>query len=104
MSKTEIEIPAGAREISYEEFADSKISPTAANAHNRLYPKSGAQVYRVVLGQSGGGMMATNVNAETGDEAAEAALRKHPGWKVAHVAPATDEFRSTDDFAGQDAA
>ena len=47
--------------------------------------------YRVVLGQSGGGMNATVVTADTGDEAATAALTKFPGWKVINVSPATDE-------------
>ncbi len=96
MSK--VEIPAEATEIPYEAFA-RQPSPTAANAHNRLFGKSGAIRYRVVLGQSGGALTSTVVTAETGDDAADAALAKHPGWKVTNVAPATDEYRSTDDFA-----
>lgn len=101
MSK--VEIPAEAREIPFDAFSRTE-SPTAANAHNRLFPKSGAMDYRVVLGQSGGAMTGAVVNAETGDEAAEKALARHPGWKVVNVAPATDEFRLVDDFNGQAAA
>lgn len=93
-------IPAEAREIPFEAFA-RRESETAANATKRLFPKSGAMDYRVVLGQSGGALTQTVVNAETGDEAAEKALAKFPGWKVTNVAPAGSEYRSTDDFAGQ---
>lgn len=99
MSK--IPVPPEAREVSYEAFA-RPVSETAASATNRLFKKSGAIPYRVVVGQSGGGMNATIVTAESGDEAAEMALRKFPGWKVVNVAPPTDEFRSVDDFAGQE--
>ncbi len=65
------------------------ISPTAASATNPLFGVSGVQLYRVVLGGGGGGLKAENVDAATGDEAAEMALRLNPGWKVAHVSPAT---------------
>lgn len=101
MSK--VAIPAEAQEISFEAFS-RKPSETAASATNRLFGKSGAMDYRVVLGLSGGGMTATVVNAETGDDAATAALTKHPGYKVIHVAPAGGEFRSVDDFAATDMA
>lgn len=90
MSK--VPIPAEAREISYEAFA-RPVSETAASASKRLYAKSGAMPYRVTMGQSGGAMLATVVTAETGDEAAEKALAKHPGWKCINVTPATDEAR-----------
>lgn len=96
-------IPAEAREIPFEAFA-RKESETAANASKRLFGKSGAMKYRVVLGQSGGAMTSTVVEAETGDDAADMALVKNPGWKVTNVAPATDEIRQTDDFAGQQEA
>ncbi len=66
-----------------------EISPTAASAHNRLYEASGVMKYRVVLAQTGGARTATTVDAATGDEAAEKALVRHPGWKVAYVGPAT---------------
>lgn len=98
MSK--VEVPAEAREIPYEAFA-RPVSETAANAHNRLYGKSGAMKYRVVLAQSGGAQSAIVVTAETGDEAADMALQRRPGWKVTNVAPATDEYRATDDFPGE---
>jgi hypothetical protein len=94
-------IPAEAREISYESFA-RPVSETAASASNPIFGESGVIRYRVVVGQSGGGLSSTVVEAATGDKAAEAALRKFGmGWKVTHVAPATDEYRSTDDFAAQ---
>lgn len=98
-----IEVPPEARQVSYEAFA-RPVSPTAASAHNKLFLKSGAIKYRVVLGQSGGALDAVVVTAETGDEAAEMALARRPGWKVTNVAPATDEHRSVDDFAGAEAA
>lgn len=82
-------IPAEAREIPFEAFA-RKESETAANRHKPLYGKSGAMDYRVTVGQTGGAMNACVVNAESGDEAAEMALRKFPGWKVVNVTPATD--------------
>ena len=90
-------IPAEAREISYESFARAE-SPTAANAHNRLFPRSGAMDYRVVLGQSGGAMKSVVVNAETGDDAAEMALSRNHGWKVTNVAPAGSEWRDTANY------
>lgn len=101
MSK--VPVPAEAREISFEAFA-RPVSPTAASAHNRIFGKSGAMNYRVVLGQGGGALTSCVVNAETGDDAADKALAKYPGWKVTNVAPATDEYRSTDDFAASQAA
>lgn len=88
-------VPAEAREIPYEAFARAS-SPTAASATNRLFGESGVMRYRVVLGQSGGALNSTVVEAATGDRAAEAALVKFPGWKVTNVAPATDEVRATD--------
>jgi hypothetical protein len=96
-------VPAEAREVSYEAFA-RPVSPTAASASNRIFGESGAQNYRVVLGQSGGAMTSTVVNAATGDKAAEKALAQHPGWKVTNVTPAGDEYRKTDDFAAEQAA
>ena len=88
-------IPAEAREISLEEFAQGgrTISETAANATNRLYSKSGAIDYRVTVGQTGGALNGCVVKAETGDDAAEKALAKFPGWKVINVTPAGDEAR-----------
>lgn len=80
---------------------DSGFSPTAASAFNPLYGPSGAMDYAVILGQQGGPRTSTVVNAATGDEAAELAQRKYPGWKVVYVGPASSEVRATDDdFAG----
>ena len=67
-----------------------EASPTAASAHDRKFGPSGVQPYRVLLAVEGGGRVTTTVDAATGDEAAEAALRKYPGWKVAYVGPASD--------------
>ncbi len=62
-------------------------SPTAASVGNPLFGPSGVQTYRVMLATPFGQAM-TDVDAATGDEAAEKALAKHPGAKVANVAPA----------------
>jgi hypothetical protein len=69
-----------------------EASPTAANAHDRKFPDGGVQPYRVLLAPGGGGAVgrASTVDAETGDEAANKALARNPGWKVAYVGPATD--------------
>jgi hypothetical protein len=63
-------------------------SPTAASATNRLFPPSGVMPYRVVMQTAMGGFMKTDVEAATGDEAAEKALAEYPGSKVANVTPA----------------
>lgn len=96
-------IPAEAREIPFEAF-DRRPSDTAANANRRIFPKSGAMDYRVTVGQSGGGMNACVVNAETGDDAADKALRQFPGWKVINVTPATDAGLITGGVEALDAA
>lgn len=76
-----------AREITYDAF--SRVpSETAASSSKRLFGPSGAMDYRVVM-MNGSAQMPVVVNASTGDEAAEEALRKHPGLKVAYVGPAT---------------
>lgn len=67
-----------------------EVSPTAASAYDRKFGPSGVQAYRVLLGMQGGARQTTVVEAATGDDAALAALRKYPGWKVAYVGPATD--------------
>lgn len=76
-----------AREIPAEAFG-TRLSETAANIANRLYPKSGVMRYRVVV-MNGAAQAVTHVEAATGDEAAEMALAKYPGQKVAYVGPAT---------------
>ena len=75
------------REIPAEAFA-SRLSDTAANSTNRRFGPSGAMKYRVVL-VNGSAQSVVNVEAATGDDAAAAALARHPGQKVAFVGPAT---------------
>lgn len=75
------------REISYDAFS-REPSPTAANSSKRLYGPSGVMTYRVVL-MNGSAQTVVNVEAATGDEAAEKALTGHVGQKVAYVGPAT---------------
>lgn len=67
-----------------------EISPTAANAQNRLYGPSGEMRYLVILATQGGGQKGEVVTAATGDDAAAAAVAKHPGWKCVYVGPAAD--------------
>ena len=65
-----------------------EVSETASNANNPIHPVSGVMKYRVVLANAGA-RVAKNVEAATGDEAADTALRHYPGYKVAYVGPAT---------------
>ncbi len=60
-------------------------SETAATVGNELYGPSGAMVYRVTM--AGSGVSFIDVEALTGDKAAEVALSRH-GGKVVHVEPA----------------
>lgn len=69
-------------------------SSTAASIGNPLYGESGPMLYRVTVA-SGFGMKPVDVEAKTGDEAAELALRDHPGCKVAHVTPAPQRPKLT---------
>ncbi len=69
-------------------FLHREDSPTAASAHNRLFRASGVQTYRVAVASATGMMVQHDVEAASGDEAAEEALKAFPGAKVAHVAPA----------------
>lgn len=62
-------------------------SPTAASAHNRLFKTSGVIAYKVMVATAMG-LQSIEVDAATGDDAAEQALAKFPGAKVAHVEPA----------------
>lgn len=78
-----------AREISAEAFA-RQPSDTAANASKRLFGPSGKMKYRVVM-MNGKAQTVVNVEAETGDEAAEKALLRHQGLQVAYVGPATKD-------------
>jgi hypothetical protein len=64
------------------------VSPTASTRGSEVqYPSGGEQVYRVQV-VNGAAITICDVPASTGDEAAEKALVKHPGQKVAHVEPA----------------
>lgn len=65
----------------------SENSETAASANNKLFGPSGVISYRVTVA-GGMGLVMHDFDAATGDEAAELALRKFPGAKVAHVEPA----------------
>lgn len=78
--------------------AERAVSPTAASISNRLYGVSGVIPYRVILAQSGGAQTSTVIESATGDGAAELALQKYPGWKVANVSPAGDAGLVTDEI------
>lgn len=62
-------------------------SPTAASATRKLFRGSGVMPYAVTV-VGGMGQVRHEVDAATGDEAAELALKHFPGAKVAHVEPA----------------
>ena len=64
------------------------ISETASTRGSPVqYPESGPMVYRVTL-SNGMALTYYDVEAKGGDDAAEKALARHPGMKVAHVEPA----------------
>lgn len=67
-------------------FFHRSTSPTAANAHDKKFGPSGKITYAVTIAGPMG-LMAVEVEAYTGDEAAEEALKRFPGTKVARVAP-----------------
>ncbi|WP_324807203.1 hypothetical protein SH584_11445 [Sphingomonas sp. LY29] len=67
-------------------FFHREESPTAASSHKRLYRASGVISYDVTVA-SGMGLSVVPIEAATGDEAAELALAKFPGGKVARVEP-----------------
>ncbi len=79
----------------------SEISETASGPGNPRFGPTGVIAYRVIVAQQGGARAAATVDAATGDEAAEKALRQYPGWKVAYVGPASDEVRLTDDLVAE---
>ena len=62
-------------------------SPTASTRGNEKFGPSGVQTYRVLM-QTAGGFVAADVDAATGDEAAEKGLAQHLGAKVTNVSPA----------------
>lgn len=65
-----------------------EASDSAQTVGNKLFPDGGTQLYRVLIRTAMGGQMAEDVEASTGDEAAEKALKQYPGAFVANVAPA----------------
>ena len=75
-------------------------SETAETAGKRLHGTSGVMRYVVIL-SAGGAKTSTVVEAATGDEAAEKALQRYPGQKVAYVGPAsgTDVVRLADEVS-----
>lgn len=80
------------RQITAAELAgEGKISPTAASASNRMFGDSGVQTYRVQMQTAIGAAAFVDVDAETGDKAAELALAKFPGAKVLHIEPAPQQ-------------
>ncbi len=86
-----------AREIT---SLDAGISPTAANAQNRLYGATGTMEYCVVLA-NGSARTKAIVKADSGDNAALMGLARFPGQKVVYVGPASDAPRDTsDDLVG----
>lgn len=64
------------------------ISETAATVGNRLYGDTGSIDYTVRMQTAMGGLIATVVNASSGDLAAAKALDEYPGAKVVHIEPA----------------
>ena len=63
-------------------------SPTAQTVGNKLFGVSGAMIYRVTLRHGGGGMGQVDLMADSGDDAAEKALKGNMGAKVTHIEPA----------------
>lgn len=54
----------------------------------KAWPDSGVQTYRVHYKNTAGGMSFLDVDAATGNEAAEKALAQNGGGKVTNIAPA----------------
>lgn len=54
----------------------------------KAWPDSGVQTYRVQYQNSAGGLSSIDVEAATGNEAAEKALAENGGGKVTNIAPA----------------
>jgi hypothetical protein len=65
-----------------------EVSPTASTRGSEVqFPASGVQSYRVMIQTAMGGVSFLDVDASTGDEAAEKALSQAPGSKVTNIAP-----------------
>lgn len=54
----------------------------------KAWPDSGIQTYRVHYNNTAGGVSFLDVEAATGNEAAEKALAQNGGGKVTNIAPA----------------
>jgi hypothetical protein len=76
----------------------TEASPTAASAWDRKYPASGVQTYRCAVATANGMQTFADVEAATGDEAAEKALVLYPGAKIGSIAPSPQQ-RVTQDEA-----
>lgn len=81
--------PVEALEADSGKLNHREASPTAASRMDRKFGPSGTMRYMVVL-VNGSAKSGTVVEAATGDEAAEMALAKYPGQRVAYVGPAND--------------
>jgi len=68
-----------------------EVSETASSVSDRKFGPSGVQTYRVQMQSAQGLGAMVDVEASTGDEAAEKALAKLPGGKVTHVAPSPQQ-------------
>lgn len=75
-------------------LTDQGISPTAATVGSEVqYPPSGVQTYRAMIQTAMGGLIPVDVEAATGDQAAELALKQVPGGKVTNIAPAPNQSK-----------
>lgn len=69
-----------------------ETSPTAQTVGTeRLFGPSGVQTYRAVMQTAMGGVVHVDVDAATGDEAAESALKEVPGGKVMNITPSPNQ-------------
>jgi hypothetical protein len=69
-------------------------SPTASTVGNKLFGPSGEQTYRVQMVSVAGMSASVDVQAATGDEAAEKGLAQLPGGKVVHVSPSPEQKKA----------
>lgn len=65
----------------------TSVSETAATAGDDRYKPTGGMTYRVTV-TTAAGLAQVDVEAESGDDAAEAAHRQFLGGKVTHIEPA----------------
>lgn len=71
-----------------------EASPTAQTVGNKLFGDSGVMTYRVMLQTAAGGVTRCDVDASTGDHAAELALQEFFGSRVMSINPAPPEAQS----------